>query len=166
MLVKLHAIFPRFVRPPRGDDIQRNAPVTNVVDVCRLLGQQRRIVKRWPHCHHQLKSMCDSRQRRGRGPCIERLWFWALDVIQIELGNQRESKADLLTAAGEPADVCPACFHLLVFNIAQPAAENRKPVSVSHYAASFSRKSTSRTNGSKPTTFGPSATKLESALMS
>src|ERR1051325_700352 len=102
----------------------------------------------------------------SRGPCVQRRLFGALDVIQIEFGDQSKVKADFLTAACKPADVCPACFHLLIFHIAQPAAENREPISVSHYAASCSRKSTSRTNGSKPTTLGPSATKLESALMS
>src|SRR5579864_4738330 len=110
--------------------------------------------------------MCDSRERRRRRPGIKRRFFWAFDVIQIEFGNQRKVKANLFTAARQPADVRPARLHLLVFHVAQPSTENREPISVSHYAASCSRKSTSRTKGSKPITLGPSATKLESALMS
>src|SRR3954447_16318724 len=118
------------------------------------------------HCHHQLKPMCYSGQRRRCGPGIERRLFRAFDIVQVELGNQRKVEADFFTSACQPADVSPTGLHLLIFHIAQPSTENRKPVSVSHHAASFSRKSTSRTNGSKPTTLGPSATKLESALMS
>src|SRR5215831_3727726 len=123
-------------------------------------------MKRRTHCHHQLKSMRHRGQRCGGRPRVERRLFWALDIVQVEFSNQRKVKADLFTTARQPAYVSPTGLHLFIFHVAQPSAENRKPISVSHYAASFSRKSTNRTNGSKPTTFGPSATKLESALMS
>src|SRR5215468_12466106 len=164
MLVELHAVFARLFRPPRRDDIQRETAVTDVVDVRRLLGQQRGVVEGGSYCNHQLQPMRDRRKRSGGGPGIERWLFRAFDVIQVELCDQRKVIADLLTAARQPAHVGPCGLHLLIFHIAQPAAKNRKPVSVSHYAASFSRKSTRRVKGSKPTTLGPSATKFESAL--
>src|SRR5262249_10092317 len=102
----------------------------------------------------------------------------ALDVIQIQLGDEREIEPDLFAATRQAAYVIPRGFHVLLRDVAQPSAKNRKPVSVPHATASFaielssaiaascSRKSASLANGSKPTTRGLSATKFESALMS
>src|SRR5256885_13101840 len=44
-----HAILARFLSPPRRNNIQSKTPVADVIYVCRLLCQQRRQVKCWPH---------------------------------------------------------------------------------------------------------------------
>src|SRR3954447_22506486 len=98
------------------------------------------------HCHHQLKPMCYSGQRRRCGPGIERRLFRAFDIVQVEPGTQRKAEAEFFTSARRAADVRRSGLHLLTFHIAQPPTEDRKPVSVSHYRASFSKKATSRTS--------------------
>src|SRR6185369_8960098 len=105
-------------------------------------------------------------ERRGGGPRVEGGSFDALDVVEIQFGDQRQVVADLLTPPRESTDVVPTRFHLFVFNISQPTAENREPVTVAHRLTSSCRKSTSRACGSKPITRVASATKFESALMS
>src|SRR5437016_14337096 len=119
-----------------------------------------------PHGHHQFQPLGYSGQRCGGGPCIQGRRFRTLNVIQVQLGYEREIKTDFFTATGQPADIVPAYVHVFVFNVAQPTAKDREPISVTHHAASFSRKSTNRVKGSNPTRLGPSDTKLERALMS
>src|SRR5258708_5544467 len=118
------------------------------------------------HSHHQFQRPGNGGEGRGRGPRVQRRRLGAFDVVEVEFGDQREVEANLFAAAGQPADVVPGDRHVFFFDVAQPAAEDGEPVSVSHYAASFSRKSTSFSNGLKPITRGPSATKFERALMS
>src|SRR6185369_17855848 len=118
------------------------------------------------HSDHQLERICNGCERCGSGPRIERRSFDALDVVEIELGDQSQVIADLLTTLGQTTNVTPARFHPFVFYISQPTAENREPVTVAHRLTSCSRKSTNLACGSKPTTRVASATKLESALMS
>ena len=168
MLLELHAVLARFVGPPRRHDVERQATAAaDVIDVCRLLRQQRRVVKRRSHRHHQFQTVGHRRQRRRRRPGIKRRRVFAFDVVQVQLGDERQIVADLFAAPRQAADVSPARFHALVRDIAQPAAEDRHPVSVSHLQfASLSRKSTSRANGSKPTTRVASATKFDRQLMS
>ena len=188
VLVEVHTIFRRFVFPPAGDDVQRQPAVRDVVDVSGLLGQQRRVVKGGPHRHHQLKTPGYGGQRRRSRPGIERRCLDALDVVQVQLGDQRQVEAPGLGPDGEVASVLPRSGHAFVLDVAQPAAKYRHPVAVAHQrtpakvsstsavgdavrlrwmaAASASSQSASRTKGSKPTTFSPSATKFESALIS
>src|SRR6266700_2740667 len=123
-------------------------------------------MERGAYGHHQFQLLSDCGQSRCRVPRIEGRRFRALNVIQIQLGNQRQVKPDLFATPGQTADIRPGRLHVFFLDIAQPATEYREPISVTHHAASFSRKSTRRTNGSNPTTLGPSATKLERALMS
>src|ERR1043165_4013675 len=118
------------------------------------------------HRHHQLEPVGNSGERRGSGPRIERRSFDSLDIVQVELGDQRQVMAELLAAFSQAADVAPARFHSFVFHISQPTAENREPVTVAHRLTSSSRKSTSLACGSKPITRVASATKFESALTS
>src|SRR5947209_4675591 len=123
-------------------------------------------MKCWPHRHHQLQLSGYRCQSCGCGPGVQRWRFRALNVIEIEFSNEGEIEANLLTAPGKMADIVPACLHVFVFHVPQPAAKDRKPISVTHYAASVSRNSASLVKGLNPITRGPSATKLERALMS
>src|ERR1044072_3526802 len=118
------------------------------------------------HSNHQLERIRNRCEGRGSGPRIERRSFDALDVVEIELGDQSQVIADLFTALRQTADVIPARLHSYVFYISQPTAENREPVTVAHRLTSSSRKLTSRACGSKRLTRVASATKFESALMS
>ncbi len=126
-----------------------------------------------PDRDHQFQPPRDRRQRRSGRPRVEAGRVDALDVVEIELGDQRDVESDLLAAHGQIAHVSPCRFHALVLDIAQPSAENRQPVSEAQRAhatalrtITFSSASTSFTVGSKPITCTGSATKFESALMS
>src|SRR6185295_4444857 len=98
-------------------------------------------VKCWPDCHHQFECVSDSGERSRGGPRVERRSFDALDVVEIEFGDQCQVVADLLAATSQTADVIPTRFHSFVFDVSQPTAENREPVTVAHGVTSFSRKS-------------------------
>jgi hypothetical protein len=53
VLLKLHAILPRFVCPPRRDNIERqSAASANVIDVRGLFCQQRRLMERGTNRNH------------------------------------------------------------------------------------------------------------------
>src|SRR6266850_3681866 len=139
-------------------------------------------MKRRAHRHHQFNSLRHRSQRCCRGPRIQRWRFNAFDVVEVQLRNQREIKANLFAALRELLHVRPARLHLLVFDVTQPPAENRQPVPVSHRGpplaatrslrpascrwASAIKKSVSRAYGLKPTTRTGSATKFESAFTS
>ena len=81
--------------------------VADVVDVRRLLGEDRRRVERRPHGDHELEPLGDRGERRGGGPRVERRRVDALDVVQEQLGDEREVVADLLAALGEAAARTP-----------------------------------------------------------
>ena len=83
MLVKRDAVFGRLVRPPAGDDIQREPSLRNIVDVRGLFGEQCGIVKCRPHRDHDLELFGHSRECGGGRPGIERGRFHTLDVIQV-----------------------------------------------------------------------------------
>src|SRR5467141_5113211 len=182
MLFERDAILARFVRPPRGNHVQRKPAIADLIDVGRLLREQRRQMKSRPYRHHQFDSLGYRGQCRRRGPGIKRRGFGALDIVEIELRDQRQVESNLLAALRKPLHVRPAYLHVFVFHIAQPAAENGKPVAVSHrgpplttarsgrlawcFCASVMRKSASRAYGLKPMTRTGSATKLESAFTS
>src|SRR5580698_2668062 len=68
---------------------------------------------------------------------IDRRFAHALDVVEIELGDQRKVIADFLGTPTQPTEVVPAGFHAFVTHIAQPAAEHGCPESIPH--ATFSR---------------------------
>ena len=139
MLLEMDAVFFRFIRPPGGDHVERKPATADVINVGGLLGQQRRRMKRGTHRHHQLQRARDRSQGGGGGPGIERRRLRPFDVVEVEFGNQREIEADLLAAARQAADIFPARLHVLVSDIAQPAAEDREPISVAHQRASCSR---------------------------
>src|ERR1700687_3892400 len=182
MLFERDAILARFVRPPRGNPVQLEPAIADLIDVGRLLREQRRKMERWPHGHHQFDSLGHRGQCRRRGPRIQRRRFGAFDVVEIELRDQRQVESNLLAALRKPLHVCPAYLHVFVFHVAQPPAEHGKTVAVSHrapplttarsgrfawcFCASVMRKSANRAYGLKPMTRTGSATKLESAFTS
>ncbi len=182
VLLETDAILPRFIRPPRRHHVQRQPPAADVIDVRGLLGQQRRQMKRRAHRHHQLNSLRNRRQRRCRGPRIQRRRLHSLDIVQIQLGNQRHVESQFLAALRQPLHVRPRRLHVFIRDVAQPPAEHRKPVSVSHAfspaatsragcftslrRASSIKKSARRPYGLKPSMRSGSATKFERALMS
>ena len=85
-----------------------------------------------PDGHHQFEPFGDGRQRGGGAPGVERRGVDAFDVVEVEFGDERQVVADLLAAAGEPAHVIPGGLHAFVGHVAQPAAEDGEPVTVSH----------------------------------
>src|SRR6266851_6714522 len=89
-------------------------------------------MKRRPHRHHQFDPFGHRRQRRRRRPRVQRRRFDALDIVEIQFRDQRQVKTNLLALLRELLYVGPAYFHVLVFDVAQPAAENGKPIPVSH----------------------------------
>ncbi len=164
--IELHPVLLRLLGPPRRDDVERQAPARDVIDVRGLLGEQGRRMKRRAHRHHQLEPLGHRRQRGRRRPGVQRRRIRSLDVVEVELGDEREIESRPFTRTRELPHIRPLGLHPLVLNVAQPPAENRQPISEAHQRASFSMKSTSHSTGSNPTTRGASATKLESALMS
>ncbi len=139
MLIELHAVFFGFFGPPGGNHVQRKASVADAINVRGLFRQQRGQMKSRPHGDHQFQRFGDGRERRGGGPGIERRRVHTFNVVQIQFGDEREAVADFFAAAREARDVIPRGRHLLVGHIAQPAAEYRKPVAVTHQRASFTR---------------------------
>ena len=96
-------------------------------------------MKGGPNRDHQLEALGDGGEGRGGRPGVEAGRLDALDVVEIQFGDERKIKADLLAAAREAADVGPAGLHLLVVDIAEPAAEDRHPVAESQFASSDTR---------------------------
>ena len=101
-----------------------------------LFREDRRRMERRTNRHHQLEAFRDGGERGGRGPGVERRRVDALDVVEQQLGDERQVVADLLAAARETLHVRPRRVHLLVVDVAEPAAEDRQPVAVSHRPAS------------------------------
>ena len=134
VLLEMHAVLPRLVGPPGGHDVERQAArrAADVVDVRRLLGQQRGRMERRAHGDHQFEPFRDRRQGCGRAPGVERGGVGALDVVEVQLGDEGQVVADLFAAARQPADVVPRGFHALVLHVAKPAAEDGEPIAVAH----------------------------------
>src|SRR6185369_3123973 len=143
-----------------------SAAAADVIDVCCLLREQCRLMESRTHRHHQFQLLGNGGERCRGGPGVKRRSFDALYVVQIKFGDQRQVIADLFSALGQTTDVIPTRFHAFIFDVSQPTAENREPVTVAHRSTSSRRKSTNLACGSNPTTRVASATKFESALMS
>src|SRR6202142_3325298 len=139
VLVELNAVFLRFLGPPGRDDIERNPAAADAINICGLLGKESGQMKRGADGDHELERICDSGERGGGGPGNERRCINALDVVEIQLGDEREVEADFFAAASEVRNISPRGLHLLVFHIAQPAAENGEPESVAHQRDSLTR---------------------------
>ncbi len=130
---------PRLVLPPGRHDVEREPAVGNVVDVRRLLREYRRRMERWPHGNHDLELFRDRREGGGRRPRVERRRVDPLDVVEQQLGDQREVVADLFAALRKTSHVVPRRRHPLMLDVAQPTAEDGEPVSVSHMARGVAR---------------------------
>lgn len=75
------------------------------------------------------------RQRGGRRPRIERGRIEALDVVEKQLGDQREIVADLFTATREALYIRPTRLHVLVGHVATSSAGHRPPIAAAHQAS-------------------------------
>jgi len=132
MRVELQAIASGLVGPPGRHHVQAQATAADPVDIGGLFGQLRRMVKCRADGDHQLQPVGDGGQRRRGRPGIERRRVGAFDVIQRQLGDQRQIVTDLLAAPHEPGRIVPARIHALVRDVAQPAAEHGQPISIAH----------------------------------
>ena len=66
VLLEPDAVLARLVRPPGGDDVERQTTAAaDVVDVGRLLRQKRGVVEGRTHGDHQLKPLRDGGERGG-----------------------------------------------------------------------------------------------------
>jgi hypothetical protein len=67
VLLEVHAVLTGLVGPPGGDDVERKTPAaTYVVYVRGLLRQKRGVVKGRANGDHQLQTLGDCGQCRGR----------------------------------------------------------------------------------------------------
>src|SRR5512132_3382848 len=73
VLLEVDPIASSFVFPPRRDDIEREPPARDPIDVRSLLGENRRLMKRWPNGDHQLEPLGNRCERRRGGPSLERI---------------------------------------------------------------------------------------------
>ncbi len=103
-----------------------------MVDVGGLLGQQRGRMEGRADGDHQFEPLRDGREGRRRAPGVECGRVGALDVVEVQFGDEGQIVADLLAAAGEPAHVIPRGRHAFVFDVAEPTAENGEPIAVAH----------------------------------
>src|SRR6185437_3953081 len=88
--------------------------------------------KRRPHGDHDLEPLSHRGERCRRGPRIERRRVDSLDVVEQQLGNERDVVADLLTPLRQASHIVPRRLHSLLFDVSQPAAEDGEPVAVFH----------------------------------
>ena len=134
VLIEVDAVAACFVGPPCTHDIQRKAAIGDLIDVRRLLGELRGRVILRTHGDHELESLGDGGEGGGGAPCVEGGRIGALDVVEKELGDEREIEAQLFTSLRELSCVGPARVHALVVHVAEPATKHGKPVAESHAA--------------------------------
>ena len=118
VLLKFDAVFFRLVGPPRRNHVEREpAAAADAIDVGGLLGEQRRLMKGRAHSDHQLQTFSNRREGRRRGPRVERWRFDAFDVVEIQLGDQRQIETNLFAAPREAAVVFPGRLHPFVIDV-------------------------------------------------
>ena len=132
MLLEMDAVASSLVLPPGRHDVERETAAADVIDARSLLGEDCRLVKRGADRHHQLQLLGDGGQRGRRGPRLQRVGIDTLDVVHEEFGDERYVVADLLASLRQFLHVVPGGCHSLVGDVAQPAAEYREPIAVSH----------------------------------
>ena len=93
------SVWPRRL-PPGGDDVEGEAAAGDAVDVGGLLGEQGGGVEGGADGGHELELCGDGGEGGGGGPGVERVGFGALDVVEVELGDEGEIEADLLRRGG------------------------------------------------------------------
>ena len=139
VLVELQAVLRRLVGPPGGDDVEREAAVRDPVDVRRRLGEERGLVEVGADGDHQFDRFGHRGERGGGRPGVERGALDALDVVEVELGNEGEVVAPGFRVLRQLLRVGPARLHPLVGDVAQPAAEDGSPIAVAHQRCSSIR---------------------------
>ena len=139
MLIELQAILLGLIGPPGRDDVEREPTARDSVDIRRRLREQRRVVEIGAHRDHQLDRVGHRGKRSGGRPGVERRLLDPLDVVEIELGDQREIIADLFGPLRQALGIVPARLHPLIGHVAQPAAEHRHPEPIAHQRASSIR---------------------------
>jgi hypothetical protein len=136
--VEGHAVLRGLVLPPGRDDVEAQPSGRDGVQGGQGFGGQRGVVVVGADRQHQFQPLGDGGDRRGQGPGVDAGRAVALDVVEVELGDQGEVEAVPLAVDGQVAQVRPVDRHLLVGDVAQPAAEDRHPVSVAHQRVSSS----------------------------
>jgi hypothetical protein len=132
VLVEGDAVLEGFVAPPGADNVEGEAASADAVDAGGLLGEQSGVVEGGSDGDHQLELFSDGCERGGGGPCVERVGFDALYVVEIQFGNEGEVVAEVFGLQCEIANVVPRCGHLFVVDVAKPAAEDGEPKAVAH----------------------------------
>ena len=98
VLLKVQAVLGGLIAPPARYHVQREPAGRNQIDVGGLLGQQRRLVKRGPHGHHNFQVLGHGGQRGGRAPGLQRRRLRTLDVVQVQFRHQRQVVAESFAA--------------------------------------------------------------------
>ena len=133
VLVELHAVLLALPSAHHDDTtLSDSRPLLMWSMLAACLASSAGRMERRPHRDHELEPLGDRGERRRRAPGVERRRVDALDVVEIQLGDQREVEADLLAAPRQPAHVVPGRVHPLVVDVAEPAAEDGQPVSEAH----------------------------------
>ncbi len=126
------AVLPGLLRPPGAHHVEGEPTARDLVDGRRLLRRHRRQVVARTHRGHDLEPLRRRRQRSRERPGLEARRRRPLDVVEVELRHERQVEADPLGTLREPLHVVEGDGHVLVLDVAQPAAEERGPVSESH----------------------------------
>ena len=132
--VERGAVLGGLVLPPRADDVEADPAGRDEVERRQRLGGQARRVVVGPDGDHQLEPLGDRGDRRRERPGVEGRRAVALDVVEVELGEQAQVEPGPLALDGERADVRPVGRHLLVADVAEPPAEHGHPVAEAHAA--------------------------------
>ena len=103
VLLEVQAVLGSLVAPPARYHVERQAARRNQVDVGRLFGQLRGVVKRGAHGHHYFQLLGHGGQRGGRAPGFHRWGLRAFNVVEVQFRNQREVVAPGLRCAGPAA---------------------------------------------------------------
>ena len=74
-------------------------------------------MKSWAYGDHQLQTFGNRRERRRRGPRVERWRLDAFDVVEIQLGDQRKIETNLFAAPCEAAVVFPSRLHPFIVDV-------------------------------------------------
>src|SRR5215471_19594073 len=82
-----------------------------------------------PYGIHKLEFRCGGRQRGGSRPAFQDRSGGAFNVVEVQFGEKRDIKSDLLGSLSNSLVVIKGCFHVLVFDVSKPAAKDWHPES-------------------------------------
>ena len=118
--------------PPCADDVQREAAVRDAIDRRRLLCDERGKPEVRADRRHELEARRERGERGRRRPRLEAIGLGAFDVVEVQLGDERDVPARVVGADREVALVVERRGHALVLDVAQPSAEDRHPEAETH----------------------------------